>query len=223
MLLKVSTRSASALRQNWTYNFPMTGSATITALIDQLDEARINSGLSQRDWALQAGLSLGTVREWRHHRSTPGSVRLAELGLTLDLRLELIPNARTRKRTRLDLPEVWRSDERYAKPERRVLNASYLVAIVIAELAWHYEENPYTRPVLDRRTRQRVLYDYSSRRTPNVTTLLALGEHYGFSLGWIGVSEPWRARPWPQTFSRRSGARKPRTKGKKSPSQSQLF
>ena len=201
----------------------MTDPTTITSLIDQLDEARIKSGLSQRDWALQAGLSLGTVREWRHHRSTPGSVRLAELGLTVDLRLELVPNARIRRGTRLELPEVWRSDERYAKPEKRALSANYLVALIIAELAWQYEDKPSSRPVLDRRTRQRVLYDYTSRRIPNVTTLLAISEHYGFSLGWIGVSEAWRARPWPQTFSRRSGARKPRTKGKMSTAQSRLF
>ena len=171
--------------------------ATISSLIDQIEEVWLAKGISQRALAAGAGLSLGTVRAWRQHKSVPGSTRLARLGLTLGLRLELAPSQPPKKRHyRTALPPLRRPRSTYfCGTEEFGLNEFYLVQLIISELATLYDELPVKdRPPMNF-TSSRILFEYNWERQPNVESLLSLSRWFGLEIKWMPVGDPWRVRP----------------------------
>jgi len=161
-----------------------------------LDELLRVRGMSTRQWAGLAGVSLATIHRVSQPGARPTSLTVARLGLAAGLRLELAPlreqDAPQRKR-----PPTLPDDPPGGSPR---VDAAFLLALAGAELRHERRRRRLSAGDLAQELSiaGESILRAERRRAPwaRLDALETLALAAGCSLTWQPVGAGWRPRPW---------------------------
>jgi hypothetical protein len=177
-------------------------------LVLTLLQSAQSNGISLRGLADLIGISAGAISGWKHG-ANPGTHTLALTGLAMGLRLEAVPtqdgySGLNEKLTPTEPPfcNWWGPSIWPFLPTDPVGSAWYLCALIGAEVHWN-------RAVVIGKSRLEIAgYNHAKiwsiveqgvsirRNQASIGRTSEIAGELNLDLVWVGISDPWRARPW---------------------------